>query len=275
MPLFWFSDTTELNLLGVENDKREMLAKFFTTPRIRPPQTDGANYRFINYLSSTGLLDDRRDEAGKEWRNFSFVEIVYINIVIALRKFGVKADAIKPIFNFFSKQYDPTKGNHTYGGLMWLEVMMAIACGCEIELLADDNGKVMILDPQWMNIYGTQATEGTIRISLSSMVNQARKQFGLSEIKMTSHFGKLPLSEAETCTVLNMRELIEGQERINIRRTKSGLFVEQEKTVDVNDDNFDQKISEIMKDDFAKFQAVKRNGKVVNVKQTKSELFKN
>lgn len=273
---FWISDVTEMNLLGVEDEKREMLAKFFATSRIRPPQKDGATYRFINYLTDTGLLDDRRDTTGMGWRKFSFIEIVYINTVIALRKFGVKADAIKPIHKFFSEEYDTDKENHTIYGLLWLEAMVAIACGCEIELLVDDNGNVMLLDPQYMSIFGTQATKGTIRISLSTIVNQTRKQFGLSEIKMTSHFGKLPLSEAETSTVLSMRDLREGQERISIKRTKGGkLHVGQEKIVDTDDNNFAEKIAELMKDDFAEVQFVKRNGKVVKVKQTKSELFKN
>lgn len=273
---FWISDVTEMNLLGVEDDKRELLARFFATSRIRPPQKDGATYRFINYLTDTGLLDDRRDTTGVGWRKFSFIEIVYINIVIALRKFGVKADAIKPIYKFFSEKYDPAKQNYTIYGLLWLEAMVAIACGCEIELLVDANGNVMILDPQYMSIFGTQATEGTLRISLSTIVNQTRKQFGLSEIKMTSHFGKLPLSEAETSTVLNMRDLREGQERISIKRTKGGkLHVGQEKIVDADDSNFAEKIAELMKDDFADVQLIKRNGKVVNVKHTKSQLFKN
>lgn len=276
LPLFWISDVTELNLLDIEDDKREVLAAFFATSRIRPPQKDGATYRFINYLTETGLLDDRRDTTGVGWRKFSFIEIVYINTVIALRKFGVKADAIKPIYKFFSEQYDPKEGNHKIYGLLWLEAMIAIACGCEIELLVDADGNVMILDPQYMSIFGTQATEGTLRISLSTIVNQTRKQFGLSEIEMTSHFGKLPLSEAETSTVLSMRDLREGQERISIKRTKGGkLHVGQEKIVDADDNNFAEKITELMKDDFADVQLVKRNGKVVNVKQTKSELFKN
>ena len=140
----------------------------------------------------------------------------------------------------------------------------------------DADGNVMILDPQYMSIFGTQATEGTLRISLYTIVNQTRKQFGLSEIEMTSHFGKLPLSEAETSTVLSMRDLREGQERISIKRTKGGkLHVGQEKIVEADDSNFAEKITELMKDDFADVQLVKRNGKVVNVKQTKSELFKN
>ena len=72
--------------------------------------------------------------------------------------------------------------------------MVAIACGCEIELLVDANGNVMILEPQYMSIFGTQATKGTLRISLSTIVNQTRKQYGLSEINIASHFGKLSLS---------------------------------------------------------------------------------
>ena len=43
-----FNDATETNLLGVEDGKRELLARIFATSRIRPPQKEGATYRFIN-----------------------------------------------------------------------------------------------------------------------------------------------------------------------------------------------------------------------------------
>ena len=73
-----------------------------------------------------------------------------------------------------------------------------------------------------------------------------------------------------------MRDLREGQERISVKRTKGGkLHVGQEKIVNADESNFAEKIAELMKDDFADVQLIKRNGKVVSVKHTKSELFKN
>lgn len=273
MPLFWISDVTELNLLGVEDDKREKLAKVWSAPRMRPPQSDGASYRFINYLSSTGLLDDRRDVSGKGWRNFSFVEIVYINTVIALRKFGVKADAIKPIHEFFSKPYDPAKGNHTYGGLMWLEAMIAVGCGCEIEMIVGDDGKVIILDPQYMSIFGTGATKGTLRVSLSAIVNQTREQFGMEAIEMTSHFGKLPLDNAEVDTVLKMRNLDE-RDTLKIRRLKNQQTLIDLETTVPRDDAIAEQLSSLL-DEYGELTIAKEGGKVVSLKKSNKTVVKN
>lgn len=273
LPLFWISDATELNLLGVEDEKREKLAEIWSSPRMRPPQSEGASYRFINYLSSTGLLDDRRDVSGKGWRNFSFVEIVYINIVIALRKFGVKADAIKPIHEFFSEPYDPEKGNFTYGGLMWLEAMIAVSCGCEIEIIVGDDGKVIILDPQHMSIFGTGATKGALRVSLSSMVNLTREQFGLDAIEMTSHFGKLPLDNSEVDTVLKMRNLSE-RDTLKIRRLKNKrTLIDLEITVP-RDDAIAEQLASIM-DEFGELNVASEGGKVVSLKKSKKTIIKN
>jgi hypothetical protein len=273
MPLFWISDVTELNLLGVEDKMREKLAKIWSAPRMRSPQEGGANYRFINYLSTTGLLDDRRDTAGKGWRAFSFVEIVYINTVIALRKYGVKADSIKPIYKFFSTPYDKTKENHTYGGLMWLEAMIAVACGCEIELIVDSDGTVMLLDPQYMSIFGTGATKGTLRISLSTMVNQTRKQFGMNAIEMTSHFGKLPLDNSEVDTVLKMRNLNE-HDTLKIRRLKKKqTLIDLEISVP-RDDTIAEQLSSFL-DEYGELTIAKEGGKVVSLKKSNKTIINN
>ena len=106
---FMISDVSELRLLSVDDDVRKKMAKIWARPMVRMPKEDGATYRFINYLTETGLLDDRRDTAGVGWRKFSFVEIVYINTVIALRKFGVKSDTIKLVYDYFSEPYDPDR----------------------------------------------------------------------------------------------------------------------------------------------------------------------
>lgn len=269
----FISDSTELNLLGVSNESRQKLAESWSKPKVRIPD-EVASYRFVNYLTNTGLLDDRREVAGKGWRKFSYVECIYLNIVVSLRKFGVKSEHIKPIYRLFSEPYD--KPNQVkYMGLDWLDILIAVHCGTEFELVIQENGAALILDPPMMRLLGTTATEGSLRISISSIVNKIRLANKLPLVTIRNTFGDLPLSDAETSTVLNMRSLREGQERMNIKRTNKGMFVEQEKIIDTDDDNFADTISELMKDDFAEVQAVKRNGKVVNVKQTKSELFKN
>lgn len=270
----FISDSTEMNLVCVPNEVRQKLAMGWSKPAVRIP--DGVtNYRFVNYLSQTGLLDDRREVSGKGWRKFSYVECIYLNLVVSLRKFGVKAEFIKPIYALFFEQYNEQK-QAIYMGLDWLDVLIAVHCGTEFELIVKQDGTTLLADPPMMKLFGVSPTEGSLRISMSAIVNKLRAANNMSLVKITNNFGTLGLSEAEISTVLSMRNLREGQERISIKRTKGGkLHVGQEKIVDADDSNFAEKITELMKDDFADVQLVKRNGKVVNVKQTKSELFKN
>ena len=272
---FYYSEATLLHLLNVDDTKRKEMADFFTRPIVRPPKEGGANYRFINYLSNTGLLDDNRDKAGKGWRKFSFVEMVYINLVIVLRNFGLKADTIKPLHGFFSEKYDPVDKNYTCNGLRWLNALIAIHFGYEIEILIFSDDRIMILDPQMMNVFGKRTSEGVLRVSLSVMVNKTRETFGMKKLDITGSFDKSILSSAEVDILLGIRNLEEGQERIKIKRTKGGILIEQDKIINAGDGDFAHKITELMEDDFVDIQAVKRNGKVVNVKQTKSKLFKN
>jgi len=270
-PQYWICDATESNLLGVSDDARIKLAEAWSKPKVRIPD-DVASYRFINYLTSTGLLDDRRETTGKGWRKFSYVECIYLNIVIALRKFGVKASSIMPIYEVFSKQYnDP--GQTIYMGLEWLDILITVHCGTEMELLISDNGQVSIFDPAMMSTFGASATEGTLRISMSAIINKLRRANKMSEIEIKHSFGDLPLGNAELDTIVEMRGLKQGEEALHIRRTADGTILDKDKIEDV-DSGFAQMINSLVEEDYASVDAVKRNGKVVKVKKTVTKLYK-
>jgi hypothetical protein len=270
-PRYWISDSTELNLVGVSKDARIKLAEAWSKPKVRIPD-DVASYRFINYLTSTGLLDDRRETTGKGWRRFSYVECVYLNIVIALRKFGVKASSITPIYEVFAKQYD-NPDQAVYMGLEWLDILITVHCGTEMELLISDDGQVSIFDPAMMSTLGASATEGTLRISISAVINKIRRANKMPEIVVKHNFGNLPLKTAELDTIIEMRNLKQGEEALHIRRTNNGTIIDRDKVEDINSE-FARKISSLVEEDYASVDAVKRNGKVVNVKKTVTKLYK-
>src|SRR5690606_12792088 len=95
-------DATEVGLVSLSIETRQKAAEQWSNPRVRIPDKV-ASYRFVNYLTETGLLDDRRENAGKGWRKFSYAECIYLNIVVALRNFGVKAEHLEPIYKLFSQ----------------------------------------------------------------------------------------------------------------------------------------------------------------------------
>ena len=268
---FMISDVSELRLLSVDDDVRKKMAKIWARPMVRMPKEDGATYRFINYLTETGLLDDRRDTAGVGWRKFSFVEIVYINTVIALRKFGVKSDTIKLVYDYFSEPYDPDRVG--YMGTPWLELLIYINCGGEMELLVYDDGNVVICDPQTMHLFGTNTTSGTLRISLSAMVNEARRAYGMKEVEITSSFGDLPLNNSEVSTVLEMRTM-EDADTLTVRRKKNQQTLVQVERSVPRDDEIAKQLASIM-DEFGELTVTSEGGKVVSLKKSKKTIIKN
>lgn len=264
------SDSNEQILLSVPNELRVSLAEAWSVPKAGI-QNNGASYRFINYLTSTGLLDDRREVSGKGWRKFSYVECIYLNIVLALRKFGVKVEAIKPVYELFSPKYDNPK-RAMYFGLSWLDVLIIVHAGEEMELIIQEDGQVLVCDPQMMSLFGTGATEGSLRISISTMVNQLRVATGKQPIKIKHSFGDLPLNNAEIDTVIGIRDLKQGQDTLHIRRTANGTLIEKDKIEEVSDE-LTEKINALLTEDFSTVRADKRQGKVVNVKKTTQTLY--
>jgi hypothetical protein len=266
----YISDVTEMKLLSLSDKQRAELAKAWSLPKAGV-QNNKATYRFINYLTSTGLLDDRREATGKGWRKFSYVECIYLNIVIALRKFGVKAEAIKPVHDLFSQSYDEPD-QAMYLGLNWLDVLIAVHGGDEMELIIQEDGQVLVCDPQMMTLFGTGASEGSLRISLSTMVNQLRVANGKQPIEVKHSFGDLPLSNAETNAVIGIRDLKQGQDMLHIKKTHKGTLIEKDK-VETATDELTDKVNALLKEDYSSVRADKRQGKVVNVKKTTQTLY--
>lgn len=265
-----FSDASELKLLSVPDKLRADLAEAWSIPRAGI-KSDSATYRFINYLNSTGLLDDSREVTGKGWRKFSYAECVYLNIVVALRKFGVKVEAIKPVYELFSQKYDRPERS-MYLGLGWLDALITVHAGDEMELIIQDDGQVLVCDPQSMSIFGTGATEGSLRISLSTMVNQLRKANGKQPVVIKHSFSDLPLNSAEVDAVIEMRNLEHGKGELHIKRTAKGTMLEKDTIEDASQEVV-TKINDLLMEDFGSVLASKRQGKVVNVKKTTQTLY--
>ncbi len=55
----------------------------------------GATYRLINHWADTGLIDDSHRDSKKGWRRLSFLDLVWIQVLIELRKYGVPLDLLR------------------------------------------------------------------------------------------------------------------------------------------------------------------------------------
>jgi DNA-binding transcriptional MerR regulator len=59
----------------------------------------GLSYRLINHWEQNGIIVVERGVDGKGWRKFSFMDQIWIRLVVELRSFGISLENIKTIFN--------------------------------------------------------------------------------------------------------------------------------------------------------------------------------
>ena len=74
------------------SDKATAL-KLISTKKYRIEKDDATTYRTINHWSSLGLLNDCRKNE-REWRRFSFSDIIWLKVISELRKFGFPLEKI-------------------------------------------------------------------------------------------------------------------------------------------------------------------------------------
>lgn len=55
----------------------------------------GATYRLINHWADTGLIDDSHRDSKRGWRRLSFLDLVWIHVLVELRKYGVPLDLLR------------------------------------------------------------------------------------------------------------------------------------------------------------------------------------
>ena len=262
---------TARNLALVSLETRKKLAKVWTEPRIGL-RSENATYRFINYLDETGLLPASRNGNKAGWRKFSIRDYIYLDIVVALRKFNVKAEQIRPVFEVFSQPYNDD-GDAKKGKSDWLDIMISVNAGDEIELIIDEELGTVFFDPLSASIYATDSTEGMLRVSISKIMNKFRKANGLKEIEVKKSFGDigLYLSKSEMNAVLDMRKMSE-KDVLTLVKKKKGLLSTLESDADI-DENTAEKINSIIPEEYASVSAVKRDKEVVNLKTSTTNLY--
>lgn len=266
----YFSDSSEINLINVDDDLRKKLGSNWSLGLARIKNND-VTYRFVNYLTTTGLLSDNREKNGSGWRKLSYVDCIYLELVLALRKLGVKVDIIKYLYNTFSERYTPEHA--IYMGLDWLDILITVHCGVEMEVIIDvDSSQPLICDTPMMVLFGTRKTNGQIRVSLSAMVNNVRQRNKMTPIAIRQSFGQSGLSNDEFEAVMGVRHL-ENNDTLTIRRRKNGMHFERIKQEKMNEDLMEQ-LSSLVGEEFGSISAQTEGGKVVSVKRSIKKVIR-
>jgi hypothetical protein len=266
------TDPTERKLLSASDEVRKKLGFYWSKPSARMSDNN-ATYRFVNYLDQSGLLNDNRTKNSPGWRSFSYVDCIYLELVLAMREFGVKTDTIHYFYKLFSQQYSDEKAE--YLGILWLDILMCVHCGIEMEVIinSDATNNPQVVDPLGMVLFGIGATGGQIRISLSTMVNNVRERNGMSPIEIKMFFGEMPLSEDEIEAVVNMHAMKpDDKSKLVISKKKTGTLIEKKYTETINE-NIDKRLSSLVDEEFGSINAQVEGGKVVRVQKTAKKFI--
>lgn len=269
------SEGTIINLITTPREIRVKLGMSWSKATARMSNNE-VTYRFVNYLDQCGLLKDNRKENGVGWRSFSYVDCIYLELVIALRKMGVKSDTLKYLYRVFSQPY--TDKTAEVLGVHWLNVLICVHCGTEMEVLISTSDNIPIIaDPVSMEIFGKNATDGQIRVSLSTMINKIRKQNNMSLIKINHSMKDSMLSHSELEAVFSIRNLRGEDEEIRIKKTKDGRVLVDKKRTETENTELAKDLDNIMKKheikDFSNVELAVRQGGIANIKVKTSNIF--
>ncbi len=58
-------------------------------------KNSGISYRLMNHWASLGIIRDNRRGKTSQWRKLSLLDIIFIRVIVELRKFGLSLDSIK------------------------------------------------------------------------------------------------------------------------------------------------------------------------------------
>ncbi len=130
--------------------------------------------RRINYWMEEGIITDDRPN-GKGWRKFSISELLWLEIVMKLIKFGVSFDNIRKV-KFYLEFYNEMEKISKFPQLDFY-VSLCLTQSMPINLLVFDNGEAVIARRSDIDLWKSLGTivDDYISIDLNKLVQRSFK----------------------------------------------------------------------------------------------------
>ena len=128
--------------------------------------------RVLNHWYQSGIItDDRLDNKG--WKKFSFSEIVWISIVIKLRKFGLDLQRIKKVKEQID--YYNTKDSKSKCPLLDFYMLVAITSTIPVKFIVFESGQAEIVKQSDIDIANqlNLINEDFISIDINKLLDEA------------------------------------------------------------------------------------------------------
>jgi hypothetical protein len=229
------------------------------------------SYRQVHILDNDRLLDDRRKD-NQGWRKFSFKELVYIEIIIELKKFGIKHEQLKQLWLSFFGKIDKSNTPSLTPNKADSEVVIAcVFGGSEMSLCLDSDGNILYFDPQY-SIKFNQSSKPLIRVSLNQIVNRLTKLIANKELSVANSLQQLVFSGKISLNSDKENELLKiirdkSYTTIKVKKLNGEIAVVYTEKCNSEGEIGLRKLEELIKaKDFQDVQLTKRDGKIVNYK---------
>lgn len=232
-------------------------------------------YRQVNSLDADKLLSKDRENI-QGWRKFSFKELVYVLIVHELKKFGLKHDQLRQLWDAFMKE--PTVDDkRKFGEVEITSGIGDVAIGLvfshvEIALTVNSDGKISFYDPSNFAVF-YQNEIPHIHITLNAIVNKVFETSGkatfpikwsIRQMLIDSIGQRLSEKEGELLKIIRN----EDYSALRIRKKNGEItLVSAEKSKNENYYVTTKDLIKLIdKNDFQDISIIKRDGKIVNYK---------
>jgi DNA-binding transcriptional MerR regulator len=214
------------------------------------------SYRILNYWEKNNLFAVERGDAGTGWRRFSIVDIVWIYLIIELRKFGVSIENIRII----KEQLTQSKSHYFPSVYPSLEFHTALFLSSRkpVYVMIFDNFQVLIGRENEIDMSLILGGIGNhLRIGLHDIIQNIFKHRNLSPKSGMN----VELSDKEAELLLELRT---GAYKAITVKLKNGEMVRLEKEPEINEKD----LHKIMREaNYDTITLVRENGKVVNITQ--------
>ena len=126
------------------------------------------------YLEKVGLLKEKKAKTG--WRKLNFIDAIYFDLLVELRKFGMTAKKLIHLKDAFYKSDDAMDA-----------MFLAAFYGYEITLIIFSDGSGYIFDPYMLADYSEKirSSEARIILELNPYINKALSLLNIPTVKVS------------------------------------------------------------------------------------------
>lgn len=268
-----FSEANVIDFITI--DDKFHLSEFINLKKFRVSDTD-ISYRQISYLDEGGLLGKDEREQGKGWRLFSMKEVVYLLLILELKKYGFTQDQLKELCS----EILINKTTHKPGKTFFDVAIGLCFSHQEIGVVAERDERFIFFDPanyalfQKGILWVENDQSSHVYIQLNNLVNKALAMMGKKpfEVKFSlahSYIEQIVKGDT-TCLTPKEQKVIDAlrhqdYQSIEVRKKDGELHTMKIETFEEYMKDQTQITNLIRTKNYADIHLVKRDGKVVHV----------